>query len=149
MAGLVILLGDDPGGYGSQNDQDTRTLAPLLQVPWLEPDGPAEGFAMMREAFEASERLQLPIIVRETRSFTLQTEPIDVPEGPYRQPNLGLARERWRFVPVPSNVVEKNRALHAAPGGCLPVGRGPAVQPDSWKRAPRHRGRGVRLPEAA
>lgn len=22
--GLVILLGDDPGGYGSQNDQDTR-----------------------------------------------------------------------------------------------------------------------------
>jgi indolepyruvate ferredoxin oxidoreductase alpha subunit len=22
--GLVILLGDDPGGYGSQNDQDSR-----------------------------------------------------------------------------------------------------------------------------
>ena len=22
--GLVIILGDDPGGYGSQNDQDTR-----------------------------------------------------------------------------------------------------------------------------
>jgi indolepyruvate ferredoxin oxidoreductase alpha subunit len=111
--GLVILLGDDPGGYGSQNDQDTRALAPLLQVPWLEPAGPAEGFAVMREAFEASERLQLPIIVRETRSFTLQTEPIDVPEEPHRQPNLGLARERWRFVPVPSNVVEKNSALHA------------------------------------
>jgi indolepyruvate ferredoxin oxidoreductase alpha subunit len=68
---------------------------------------------MMREAFEASERLQLPIIVRETRSFTQQSELIDVPEGPHRQPNLGLARERWRFVPVPSNVVEKNRALHA------------------------------------
>jgi indolepyruvate ferredoxin oxidoreductase alpha subunit len=110
--GLVILLGDDPGGYGSQNDQDTRPLAPFLQVPWLEAEGPAEGFAMMREAFEASERLQLPIIVRETRSFTLQTEPIEVPEGPYPQPNLGLARERWRFVPVPSNVVEKNKALH-------------------------------------
>jgi indolepyruvate ferredoxin oxidoreductase alpha subunit len=111
--GLVILLGDDPGGYGSQNDQDTRAVAPLLQIPWLEPDGPAEGFAMMGEAFTASERLQLPIIVRETRSFTRQTEPIDVPEGPYDQPTLGLARERWRFVPVPSNVVEKNRALHA------------------------------------
>ena len=28
--GLVILLGDDPGGYGSQNDQDTRPLATML-----------------------------------------------------------------------------------------------------------------------
>ena len=31
----------------------------------------------------------------------------------------------------------------------LPVGRGPAVQPDSWKRSRGHRGRRVRLPEAA
>src|SRR4051812_24376087 len=44
--GLVILLGDDPGGYGSQNDQDTRPLASLLETPLLEPSGPAEGFAM-------------------------------------------------------------------------------------------------------
>jgi indolepyruvate ferredoxin oxidoreductase alpha subunit len=110
--GLVILLGDDPGGYGSQNDQDTRPLAPLLKVPWLEPASPAEGFAMMREAFEASENLQLPVVVRETRSFTMQSGPVDVPEGPYRRPDLGLARERWRFVPVPRNVVEKHRELH-------------------------------------
>jgi indolepyruvate ferredoxin oxidoreductase alpha subunit len=111
--GLVILLGDDPGGYGSQNDQDTRPMAPLLEVPWLEPSGPAEGFAMIREAFEASERLRLPVVVRETRSFTQQVETVDVPDGPYHQPALGMAREPWRFVPVPRNVVEKHRALHA------------------------------------
>ena len=51
--GLVILLGDDPGGYGSQNDQDTRPLAPMLEMPWLEPATPAEGFAMIRAAFDA------------------------------------------------------------------------------------------------
>ena len=110
--GLVILLGDDPGGYGSQNDQDTRSLAPLLEVPWLEPAGPAEGLAMMRAAFDASEQLHLPLILRETRSFAQQLETVDVPEGPYRQPDLGLARERWRFVPAPRNVLEKHRALH-------------------------------------
>src|SRR5262249_32131447 len=54
--GLVILLGDDPGGYGSQNDQDTRPLAPMLEMPWLEPSTPAEGFAMMRAAFTVSEQ---------------------------------------------------------------------------------------------
>ena len=40
-AGLVILLGDDPGAYGSQNEQDTRLLSPLLEMPMLEPATPA------------------------------------------------------------------------------------------------------------
>src|SRR4051812_4325508 len=39
--GLVILLGDDPGGYGSQNDQDSRSLALLMETPMLEPSDPA------------------------------------------------------------------------------------------------------------
>src|SRR4051794_28449620 len=48
--GLVILLGDDPGGYGSQNDQDTPPLAAPAELPPLGPPGPAQGFALMRAA---------------------------------------------------------------------------------------------------
>jgi indolepyruvate ferredoxin oxidoreductase alpha subunit len=110
--GLVILLGDDPGGYGSQNDQDTRPLATMIEMPLLEPSTPAEGYAMMAAAFEASERLRMPVVVRVTRSFTQWSEPVDVAAPPYRQPDLGLVREPWRFVPTPRNVVEKHRALH-------------------------------------
>lgn len=110
--GLVILLGDDPGGYGSQNDQDTRPLAALLELPLLEPSGPAEGHALMQEAFEASERLRMPVIIRETRSFTQQEERVELPQGPFPRPDLGTSREPWRFVPVPRNVVEKHRGLH-------------------------------------
>lgn len=110
--GLVILLGDDPGGYGSQNDQDTRSIAPLIEMPMMEPATPAEGFAMMQAAFDLSERFHTPMIVRETRSFTQQSEPVDLPAGPYQQPDLGLVREPWRFVPVPKTVVKKHRALH-------------------------------------
>jgi indolepyruvate ferredoxin oxidoreductase, alpha subunit len=110
--GLVILLGDDPGGYGSQNDQDTRSLAPMLEMPWMEPATPAEGFAMMQAAFDISEQFHTAVIVRITRSFVQQAEPVDVPEGPHVKTGLGLAREPWRFVPVPRNVVEKHRALH-------------------------------------
>jgi indolepyruvate ferredoxin oxidoreductase alpha subunit len=110
--GLVILLGDDPGGYGSQNDQDTRPLATLLEMPLIEPASPAEGFALIQEAFAASERLHTPVIVRITRSFAQCEEWIDVPEAPCHQPGLGLAREPWRFVPVPRNVVQKHRELH-------------------------------------
>jgi indolepyruvate ferredoxin oxidoreductase alpha subunit len=110
--GLVILLGDDPGGYGSQNDQDTRPIASMLEMPWLEPATPAEGFAMMRAAFALSEQHHTAVVVRITRSFLQQAERIDIPEGPYLQPDLGLVRETWRFVPVPRNVVAKHRALH-------------------------------------
>jgi indolepyruvate ferredoxin oxidoreductase alpha subunit len=110
--GLVILLGDDPGGYGSQNDQDSRSFAMPLEMPLLEPATPAEGYAMMREAFAASERLRLPVIVRITRSLAQAQEPVEVADEPVVQTCLGLAREPWRFVPVPRNVVEKHRQLH-------------------------------------
>ena len=111
--GLVILLGDDPGAYGSQNDQDTRQLALMLEMPVLEPASPAEAFAMMREAFAASEKFHTPVIIRETRSFTQQVETISVEIDPSSKNHKGFEQELWRFVPVPQNAVEKHRELHA------------------------------------
>jgi indolepyruvate ferredoxin oxidoreductase alpha subunit len=110
--GLVILLGDDPGGYGSQNDQDSRLLAASLELPMMEPAGPAEAYAMMREAFALSERFQTAVIIRETRSFSQQVEMVSVLDAPYQDCDIGCAREPFRFVPVPINAVEKHRALH-------------------------------------
>ncbi len=110
--GLVILLGDDPGGYGSQNDQDSRPLAAFLEIPMMEPSGPAEAYAMIQEAFHISERFQTAVIVRETRSFAQQKESVSVSDVFHQKSGIGLAREPWRFVPVPQNAVEKHRALH-------------------------------------
>lgn len=110
--GLVILLGDDPGAYGSQIDQDSRPLADLLEMPMLEPSGPAEGYSMMRRAFTLSEKFNTAVIVRETRTFTQQEEAVKVSEENHTKTNLGLVREPWRFVPVPLNAVEKHRDLH-------------------------------------
>jgi len=110
--GLVILLGDDPGGYGSQNDQDSRPLAALAETPMLEPSDPAEGYAMMREAFTVSEKFGTAVIVRETRAFSQLTGEVVLEEAAHKPLNLGFSREPWRFVPVPLNVVEKHRDLH-------------------------------------
>jgi indolepyruvate ferredoxin oxidoreductase alpha subunit len=111
-AGLVILLGDDPGAYGSQNDQDSRPLATLLEMPMMEPAGPAEGYAMMRDAFDISERYGTAVIIRETRAFTQHSETVALSEVVPSAPSLGFIREPWRFVPVPLNAVEKHRGLH-------------------------------------
>ena len=80
--GLVIILGDDPGAYGSQNDQDTRPLVSMLEIPMLEPAGPAEGFSMIQEAFNISEQYHTALIIRITRSFTQQVESVPVSDAP-------------------------------------------------------------------
>jgi len=110
--GLVILLGDDPGAYGSQNDQDTRNLAPMLEIPMLEPASLGEGYTMMRAVFDLSERFNTALIIRVTRSYIQQIEEI-IPEGagsPQIPP--GFVREPYRFVPYPGNAVEMHRKLH-------------------------------------
>lgn len=110
--GLVILLGDDPGGYGSQNDQDSRPLAGSLEMPMMEPSGPAEAYDMVREAFRVSEKFRTAVIVRGTRSFSRQEEPVPVEVLEHKKSDVGPSREPFRFVPVPINVVEKHRTLH-------------------------------------
>lgn len=110
--GMVILLGDDPGAYGSQNDQDSRPLASFLEIPMLEPSGPAEGFRMMAEAFRVSERFGSPVIIRITRAFTQEMESVEIKKKPRTPVDHGLNRELYRFVPVPKNAVKKHRMLH-------------------------------------
>lgn len=110
--GLVILVGDDPGGYGSQNDQDTRPLAQMIEMPWMEPSTPAEGYEMMLEAFELSERLNTTVVIRETRSFTLSREEVTISCSRPADQGLGTERVPWRFTPVPLNAVAKHKALH-------------------------------------
>lgn len=73
-AGLVIVMGDDPGAWGSQNEQDTRTLGPLAELPMLEPATPGEGRDMIKWAFEYSESLQSIVILRLTRSYSVSTQ---------------------------------------------------------------------------
>jgi indolepyruvate ferredoxin oxidoreductase alpha subunit len=114
--GLVILLGDDPGGYGSQNDQDSRALAAALEMPMMEPATPAEAYEMAKEAFRISETYHTAVIVRETRSFSSQEGPVPVTDKPYQKAGIGLVREPFRFVPIPLNAVEKHRALHKTIG---------------------------------
>ena len=111
-AGLVILLGDDPGAYGSQNDQDTRNIAHLVEIPILEPASVSEGYMMMRNAFELSERFNTPIIIRITRSFSQQIDEIFLDERVTTQVSLDLASDKLRFVPYPGNAVEMHRELH-------------------------------------
>lgn len=70
-APLVIALGDDPSAWVSQNEQDSRWLALMSELPLFEPTSFETAPELMHFAFQVSASLQLPVIVRFTRSFAL------------------------------------------------------------------------------
>jgi indolepyruvate ferredoxin oxidoreductase alpha subunit len=64
--GLVILSADDPAMFSSQNEQDNRYYAKMAGLPMLEPSSIQEALEMVRDAFDLSEQLQEPVILRTT-----------------------------------------------------------------------------------
>jgi indolepyruvate ferredoxin oxidoreductase alpha subunit len=64
LGGIVIVAADDPGARSSHNEQDTRAYGFLAETPILEPADPAEALELTRWAFDLSERLRLPVVVR-------------------------------------------------------------------------------------
>ena len=62
--GLVVLVADDPGMHSSQNEQDSRFYGKFALIPTLEPSNQQEAYDMMRYAFDLSERIGEPVLVR-------------------------------------------------------------------------------------
>ncbi len=63
---LVIVVCDDPGCHSSSNEQDSRYWGPMASVPVFNPSSPADAFIMIKQAFELSAKIKLPVIVRTT-----------------------------------------------------------------------------------
>ncbi|MBQ4407317.1 MAG: indolepyruvate ferredoxin oxidoreductase [Bacteroidales bacterium] len=62
--GLVVLAADDPSMHSSQNEQDSRFYGKFALIPILEPSNQQEAYDMMKVAFELSEKLQEPVLLR-------------------------------------------------------------------------------------
>ena len=62
--GLVCVVADDPSMHSSQGEQDTRFYADFAMVPLLEPSSQQEAYEMAAEAFELSEKHNVPVIIR-------------------------------------------------------------------------------------
>ncbi len=64
--GMVIINADDPFCFSSQNEQDNRYYARLSSLPMLEPTNVQEMKDITVAAFDLSEELELPVIIRTT-----------------------------------------------------------------------------------
>lgn len=62
--GLVVLVADDPSMHSSQDEQDTRYYGKFALIPVLEPSSQQEAYDMMAYAYDLSESLKLPVLMR-------------------------------------------------------------------------------------
>ncbi len=110
--GMVVILGDDPGAWGSQNEQDGRLLIRAAEVPLLEFTSPQEAYDMVPYAFTLSEKFNLPVFIRETRASSCEKGIVQA-EGERKEVSLGSFADwkSWKFFPV--RPVEKHGELHA------------------------------------
>ena len=115
--GLVIVVGDDPGMHSSQNEQDSRRWGPFGKVPILEPSDSAEALAMARYAFDLSEELDVPVLLRSTTRLSHGKGLVEVGErSEASRERYRTARPKWVMMPGAAKVrrVDLERRLAAA-----------------------------------
>jgi indolepyruvate ferredoxin oxidoreductase alpha subunit len=104
-AGLVIAVADDIGFASSQNEQDSRFWGRFVHLPVLEPADSAEALAMTREAFEISERHQVPVLLRLTTRVSHVRRAVHVrPRGAPAQDRHGYRKDAERWIITPNHV---------------------------------------------
>ena len=100
--GLVVAVADDPGMHSSQNEQDTRYYAHFARLPAYEPADQQEAYDTTLAAFEESQRLGLPVVVRLVTRLAHSRAPVNVRSEPQAAPDLGVVQDAsgWTLLPV-------------------------------------------------
>ena len=106
--GMVILSADDPSMFSSQNEQDNRYYAKFGNLPMLEPSSVPEAKEMMRYAFDLSEELKQPVLLRTTTRINHSNAFVTFGDITPRQTSGKFIREPFRCVTVPA----VSRQLH-------------------------------------
>ncbi|MGC8795844.1 thiamine pyrophosphate-dependent enzyme [Thermodesulfovibrio sp.] len=109
--GLVLAVGDDPGAYSSQNEQDSRFYASFAKIPCFEPSDAQEAKDMTYLAFDISEELALPVMVRSITRLLHCYAPVSLGNiNPEKE--IKLEKNPDYLIAVPKNVIRLHRELN-------------------------------------
>ena len=100
--GLVVVAADDPSMHSSQNEQDSRFYAKFAMIPCLEPSNQQEAYDMMHYAFELSESLRTPILLRVTTRMAHSRAVVETMDTPREQNALSAPDNTNHFILLPA-----------------------------------------------
>ena len=81
-AGMVIVPCDDPGALSSANEGESRHFARLVEIPLLEPGDFQEAKDMVKWAFELSEEIRNPVMLRSVTRLSHASGPVTLGQLP-------------------------------------------------------------------
>lgn len=116
-AGMVIISADDPSLFSSQNEQDNRYYAKMSGLPMLEPASPQEAKEMTKAAFELSEELGLPVMLRTTTRINHTRGAVTLGSMPSPQGKGRFQKDPFNLVMVPAVAREAHARLVAKQEG--------------------------------
>ena len=100
--GLVVVAADDPSMHSSQNEQDSRFYGKFALVPTFEPSSQQEAYEMTCAAFEFSEAVKLPVLMRITTRMAHSRAVVDVAETPRKQNEINRPDDVRRWILLPA-----------------------------------------------
>ena len=100
--GLVVVSADDPSMFSSQNEQDNRYYGKLSGLAVMEPSSVEEAKEMVVAAFELSEQLQEPVLLRTTTRINHSSAFVPLGGITPIKSKGHFAKEPMRYVPVPA-----------------------------------------------
>lgn len=108
--GLVVVAADDPSMHSSQNEQDSRFYGKFAFIPILEPSNQQEAYDMTRYAFDLSEKMRIPVMLRITTRLAHSRTGVECGEQ-IKQNELRLPDNLRQFVLLPSIARKQYREL--------------------------------------
>ena len=111
--GVVVLAADDPSMHSSQDEQDSRFYGKFAMVPIFEPSSQQEAYDMMAVAFDYSERVKLPVLMRVTTRMAHSRAVVQCVDVPRQQNALNYEAEAKDWVLLPANARRKNNLVTA------------------------------------
>ena len=115
--GLICIVADDPSMHSSQGEQDTRFYADFAMIPLFEPTNQQEAYEMAAEAFEISERFNVPVIIRMVTRLAHSRAVVKTNEKNTSQNKLKKgAAQNWMLLPALArknyvSLIEKQEGL--------------------------------------
>ncbi len=98
QGGLVVLAADDPSMHSSQNEQDSRFYGKFAMIPIFEPSNQQEAYDMMAAAFDFSESIKEPVLLRVVTRLAHSRAAVVVRE-PRQQNDVNPSTDQWVLLP--------------------------------------------------
>ena len=111
--GIIVLVADDPSMHSSQDEQDSRFYGKFAMIPTLEPASQQEAYNMMSEAYEMSEQLQLPVLMRVTTRMAHSRAVVECADEPRQQNELNYNAKASNWVLLPAFARKRNAIVTA------------------------------------